>query len=109
MKATASCSSLRPRARTVRATRDSSTRGKRSGGGGEAVGGGGGGETRGGGGVPGAEGVEFLGYVDSGMMGTPENDKAGSFWGCDVEEAAGRLGATLRGEAADGPRGRRGH
>src|SRR3954470_3967155 len=44
---------------------------------------------------------EFLGYVDSGMMGTPENEAANSFWGCDVEEAAGRLAAILRDEAPD--------
>jgi LmbE family N-acetylglucosaminyl deacetylase len=44
---------------------------------------------------------EFLGYVDSGMMGTPENDKPGSFWGCDLEEAAGRLAAILEEESPD--------
>jgi LmbE family N-acetylglucosaminyl deacetylase len=44
--------------------------------------------------------VEFLGYVDSGMMGTPENDVAGSFWQADVEEAAGRLAAILTDEGA---------
>jgi len=31
--------------------------------------------------------VEFLGYVDSGMMGEPENDAPGSFWSADIEEA----------------------
>ena len=45
--------------------------------------------------------VEFLGYVDSGMMGTPENDLPGSFWTADVEEAAQRLASILREEAAD--------
>jgi LmbE family N-acetylglucosaminyl deacetylase len=45
--------------------------------------------------------VEFLGYVDSGMMGTPENDLAGSFWQADVEEAAERLAAILVEEGAD--------
>ena len=44
---------------------------------------------------------EFLGYVDSGMMGTPENDAPGSFWQADVEEAAGRLAEILREEQAD--------
>jgi LmbE family N-acetylglucosaminyl deacetylase len=44
---------------------------------------------------------EFLGYVDSGMMGTPENDAPNSFWGADVDEAAGRLGAILREESTD--------
>src|SRR5919112_679779 len=27
--------------------------------------------------------VEFLGYEDSGMIGTPENDRPASFWRCD--------------------------
>ena len=44
---------------------------------------------------------ELLGYVDSGMMGTPENEAPGSFWQADVDEAAGRLAALLREEAAD--------
>jgi LmbE family N-acetylglucosaminyl deacetylase len=45
--------------------------------------------------------VEFLGYVDSGMMGTPENDGPGSFWRASVDEAAERLAAILRDEDAD--------
>jgi LmbE family N-acetylglucosaminyl deacetylase len=45
--------------------------------------------------------VEFLGYVDSGMYGTPENDLPESFWQADVEEAARRLVAILEDEAAD--------
>ena len=45
--------------------------------------------------------VEFLGYVDSGMMGTPENDLPASFWQADIEEAAGRLAAILSEERAD--------
>jgi LmbE family N-acetylglucosaminyl deacetylase len=44
---------------------------------------------------------EFLGYVDSGMIGTPENDAPESFWQADVEEAAERLATILREEAAD--------
>ena len=44
---------------------------------------------------------EFLGYVDSGMMGTPENDAPGSFWQADLEEAAERLAKILREENAD--------
>ena len=32
--------------------------------------------------------VEFLGYGDSGMMGTAENDDPASFWQADVGEAA---------------------
>src|SRR6478609_5148600 len=35
--------------------------------------------------------VEFLGYVDSGMMGEPTNDVAECFWQADVDEAAERL------------------
>ena len=45
--------------------------------------------------------VEFLGYVDSGMIDTPENDLPDSFWKADVEEAAGRLAAILEEERAD--------
>lgn len=45
--------------------------------------------------------VEFLGYLDSGMMDTPENSLEGSFWSCDVEEAAARLAEILRRESCD--------
>jgi LmbE family N-acetylglucosaminyl deacetylase len=45
--------------------------------------------------------VEFLGYVDSGMMGTPENDADGSFWTADIDEAAKRLAAIFEEEDAD--------
>jgi LmbE family N-acetylglucosaminyl deacetylase len=45
--------------------------------------------------------LEFLGYVDSGMIGTPENDLPESFWQADVEEAAARLAAILIEEDAD--------
>lgn len=51
--------------------------------------------------VLGAHRVEFLGYVDSGMIGTPGNDGAYCFWRADVEHAAHRLAAILREEAAD--------
>jgi LmbE family N-acetylglucosaminyl deacetylase len=44
---------------------------------------------------------EFLGYRDSGMMGTPENDEPSSFWQADVEEAARRLATILEEENAD--------
>lgn len=44
--------------------------------------------------------VEFLGYTDSGMAGTPENDAPGSFWSADTEEAASRLAALLAEERA---------
>jgi N-acetyl-1-D-myo-inositol-2-amino-2-deoxy-alpha-D-glucopyranoside deacetylase len=33
----------------------------------------------------------WLGYLDSGMMGTPENEAAGSFWRADFGEAVDRL------------------
>ena len=45
--------------------------------------------------------VEFLPYIDSGMMGAPENDVPGSFWSADVEEAATRLATILEEERAD--------
>ena len=45
--------------------------------------------------------VEFLGYEDSGMIGTPENDRPESFWQADVEQAASRLAAILTEERAD--------
>jgi len=45
--------------------------------------------------------VEFLGYVDSGMMGTDTNDAPGSFWTASVDEAAAKLAAILREENAD--------
>ncbi|MEU7475900.1 PIG-L family deacetylase [Lentzea sp. NPDC042327] len=44
--------------------------------------------------------VEFLGYRDSGMMGDELNDRPGSFWTADVEEAAHKLAAILREEDA---------
>lgn len=51
--------------------------------------------------VLGVHRVEFLGYRDSGMMGTPSNDAPGSFWTASVEEAAQRLAEILREESAD--------
>jgi len=38
----------------------------------------------------------YLGYIDSGMMGTPENSAAGSFWQADFDEAVERLLAIVR-------------
>ena len=38
----------------------------------------------------------WLGYVDSGMMGTPENDAPESLWQANVDEAAGRLVRIVR-------------
>jgi LmbE family N-acetylglucosaminyl deacetylase len=51
--------------------------------------------------VLGVDRVEFLGYVDSGMMGEPTNDTPGSFWSTDVESAANRLATIVREEGAD--------
>src|SRR5437588_2341023 len=51
--------------------------------------------------ILGASRVEFLGYVDSGMMGTPENEAPNSFWQADLDEAAGRLAKILTEENAD--------
>jgi LmbE family N-acetylglucosaminyl deacetylase len=45
--------------------------------------------------------TEFLGYRDSGMMGTPANDDPECFWQADVEEAAARLAAILVEERAE--------
>lgn len=38
----------------------------------------------------------LLGYADSGMMGTADNDDPRSFWRADVDEAVGRLVAEVR-------------
>jgi LmbE family N-acetylglucosaminyl deacetylase len=51
--------------------------------------------------IVGASRVEFLGYVDSGMMDTPTNDAPGAFWRADVEQAAAELAEILREESAD--------
>ncbi|HYS41171.1 MAG TPA: PIG-L family deacetylase [Pseudonocardiaceae bacterium] len=51
--------------------------------------------------ILGVQRVEFLGYTDSGMMGTPTNDVPGSFWTTSVDEAAEKLAAILREENAD--------
>ncbi|MBV8160662.1 MAG: PIG-L family deacetylase [Acidimicrobiia bacterium] len=51
--------------------------------------------------ILGAARVEFLGYVDSGMMGTPQNEEPASFWQADLEEAAARLASILAQEEAD--------
>ena len=45
--------------------------------------------------------VAWLGYRDSGMMGTAANAHHGSFWQADVEAAAHELRAILDEEAAD--------
>src|SRR3954447_21044837 len=51
--------------------------------------------------ILGAARHEFLGYVDSGMMGTPENEAPGSFWSADIDEAAAKLAAILTDERGD--------
>lgn len=51
--------------------------------------------------ILGVQRVEFLGYRDSGMMGTPANEAPGSFWTAPVGEAAERLAAIVREERAD--------
>ncbi len=51
--------------------------------------------------VLGVADVKFLGYRDSGMMGTEANDHPDCFWRADVDEAAARLAAILRAEAVD--------
>jgi LmbE family N-acetylglucosaminyl deacetylase len=49
--------------------------------------------------IIGIDRVEFLGYVDSGMMGEPTNEFPYCFWQADVEQAAHRLAAILREES----------
>jgi LmbE family N-acetylglucosaminyl deacetylase len=40
--------------------------------------------------------LHLLGYRDSGMMGTPSNDRADVFWRADLDEAVGRLVRIVR-------------
>jgi LmbE family N-acetylglucosaminyl deacetylase len=51
----------------------------------------------------GVDRVEFLGYIDSGMMGEPTNDARYSFWSADVDQAGERLAAILTEEQTHGP------
>jgi N-acetyl-1-D-myo-inositol-2-amino-2-deoxy-alpha-D-glucopyranoside deacetylase len=51
--------------------------------------------------ILGVDRSEFLGYRDSGMVGTPENDDNRSFHQAPLEEAAARLAAILREERPD--------
>jgi LmbE family N-acetylglucosaminyl deacetylase len=51
--------------------------------------------------ILGAQRVEFLGYTDSGMMGTPANEARASFWAAPVDEAAKKLATLLDEERAD--------
>jgi len=57
-------------------------------------------ETQAAAGILGVARLEFLGYVDSGMMGTPANDAPGSFWSAPVDDAARKLAAILQEEQA---------
>ena len=49
----------------------------------------------------GVDRVEFLGYLDSGMMGEDDNDHPACFWQADVDRAANRLAAILSEESPD--------
>jgi len=49
--------------------------------------------------VLGVSRLEFLGYRDSGMMGTPTNEAAECFWQADLDQAAARLAAILEEES----------
>ena len=80
-RATGSCSWWPPGASTARSPTASSTPARRSRTAGSI-------ETQAAAEALGVHRVEFLGYVDSGMVDTPENDLPGSFWSADVEEAA---------------------
>ena len=51
--------------------------------------------------ILGVQRVAFLDFIDSGMIGTPENDLEGSFWSTPVDEAAKKLAAILEEERAD--------
>ncbi|MBI2710637.1 MAG: mycothiol conjugate amidase Mca [Actinobacteria bacterium] len=49
-------------------------------------------------GIIGYDALEWLGYKDSGMPGTPENEDPGNFANAPLDEAVGRLVAILRRE-----------
>jgi len=51
--------------------------------------------------VLGIERLVLLGYHDSGMMGWPQNDAAGSFWTTSVDVAGQRLASLIDEERAD--------
>lgn len=46
--------------------------------------------------VLGVDDLTFLGYRDSGMMGTADNDRSDVFWRADFMEAVGRLVTVIR-------------
>lgn len=51
--------------------------------------------------ILGVETVEFLGYLDSGMIDEASNDDPRCFWQADLEEAANQLSAILQRAEAD--------
>jgi len=51
--------------------------------------------------ILGVDRLEFLGYRDSGMVGTPENDDPRSFHQASLAEAAEKLAAVVRTERPD--------
>ena len=51
--------------------------------------------------ILGVQRVAFLDFIDSGMIDTPENQAAGSFWTAPVDTAAEQLAELLREEGAD--------
>ena len=51
--------------------------------------------------ILGVQRVAFLDFVDSGMIGTPENELDGSFWSSPIDLAAEPLAVLLREEDAD--------
>jgi N-acetyl-1-D-myo-inositol-2-amino-2-deoxy-alpha-D-glucopyranoside deacetylase len=51
--------------------------------------------------ILGVDRLEFLGYRDSGMVGTPENEDPRSFHQAPLEEASAKLAAILREERPD--------
>ena len=51
--------------------------------------------------VLGVHRLVWLGYADSGMTGWPQNEHPDAFWQAPVDDAAERLAAVLREEAAD--------
>ena len=46
--------------------------------------------------ILGIEGPHYLGYRDSGMAGTPDNEHPGSFFQADLDEATGRVVEAIR-------------
>jgi LmbE family N-acetylglucosaminyl deacetylase len=58
-------------------------------------------ETRRAASILGIHRVEFLDYIDSGMMGYPANEDPLSFWNADLEEAAEQVARILSAERAE--------